>query len=136
MVSTVLERGLLAPVGHGLWTGILGGVLFMAARPGQLGLARSVVAAFLFVALLHALYDSSSGIGALIVGLLTDNASDWKVLLAGRIPVQMQSDLTLFAISATACLCFVSAVGVYAMSRLWRLATAPGASTAVLRGRG
>ncbi|MGI9097417.1 MAG: hypothetical protein ACR2H2_02800 [Solirubrobacteraceae bacterium] len=108
----------------------------MAARDGRLRLAPSVVAAYLFVALLHALYDSSSGVGALIVGLLTDNASHWKVLLAGRIPVQMESDLTLFAISSTACLCFVSVVGIYAMSRLWRLATAPGASTAVRRGRG
>jgi RsiW-degrading membrane proteinase PrsW (M82 family) len=126
MISTVLERGVLAPVGHGLWTGILGGVLFMAARHGRLRLAGSVVAAYLFVALLHALYDSSSGIGALIVGLFTDNAAHWKVLLAGRIPVQMESDLTLFTISSIACLCFVSAVGVYAMSRLWRLATAPG----------
>jgi RsiW-degrading membrane proteinase PrsW (M82 family) len=136
MVSTVLERGLLAPVGHGLWTGILGGVLFMAARDGRLRLAGSVVATYLFVALLHALFDSSSGIGALIVGLLTDNASHWKVLLAGRIPVQMDSDLTLFTISSIACLCFVSGVGVYAMSRLWRLATAPGASSAVRAGRG
>lgn len=136
MISTVLERGLLAPVGHGLWTGILGGVLFLAARDGRLRLARSVVATYLFVALLHALYDSSSGIGALIVGLLTDNASHWKVLLAGRIPVQMKSDLPLFSMSAIACLCFVSAVGIYAMSRLWRLAVAPDASSAVGRGRG
>jgi RsiW-degrading membrane proteinase PrsW (M82 family) len=127
MISTVLERGMLAPVGHGLWTGILGGVLFMAARDGRLRLAPSVVASYLFVASLHALYDCSSGIGALLVGLVTDNASHWKVLLAGRIPVQMESDLTLFAISAIACLCLVSAVGVCAMSRLWRLATAPGA---------
>jgi RsiW-degrading membrane proteinase PrsW (M82 family) len=124
MISTVLERGVLAPVGHGLWTGILGGVLFMAARDGRLRLAPSVVAAYLFVVLLHALYDSSSAIGALLVGLFTGNASHWKVLLAGRIPVQMESDLTLFAISAAACLCLVSAVGVHAMSRLWRLATA------------
>jgi ABC-type thiamin/hydroxymethylpyrimidine transport system permease subunit len=127
MISTVLERGFLAPVGHGLWTGILGGVLFMAAREGRLRLSRSVLAAYLFAALLHTLYDSSSGIGALLVGLATDNASHWKILLAGRIPVQMESDLTLLAISAAACLCLVSAVGVYAMSRLWRLATAPGA---------
>jgi RsiW-degrading membrane proteinase PrsW (M82 family) len=124
MIGTVLERGLLAPVGHGLWTGILGGVLFMSARHGRLRLSGSVVATYLFVALLHAVYDSSSGIGAFIVGLLTDNASHWKVLLAGRIPVQMESDLTLFTVSSIACLCVVSAVGVYAMSRLWRLATA------------
>jgi protease PrsW len=136
MISTVLERGLLAPVGHGLWTGILGGVLFAAASQGRLRLTRSVVAAYLFVALLHALYDSASGIGALVVGLLTDNASHWKVLLAGRIPVQMESDLTLFSLSAIACLGFVSAIGIYAMSRLWRLATAPSASAAVRRDRG
>jgi RsiW-degrading membrane proteinase PrsW (M82 family) len=136
MISTVLERGLLAPVGHGLWTGILGGVLFAAASQGRLRLTRSVVAAYLFVALLHALYDSASGIGALVVGLLTDNASHWKVLLAGRIPVQMESDLTLFSVSAIACLGFVSAIGMYAMSRLWRLATAPSGSAAVRRDRG
>jgi hypothetical protein len=96
----------------------------MSARHGRLRLSGSVVATYLFVALLHAVYDSSSGIGAFIVGLLTDNASHWKVLLAGRIPVQMESDLTLFTVSSIACLCVVSAVGVYAMSRLWRLATA------------
>jgi RsiW-degrading membrane proteinase PrsW (M82 family) len=124
MISTVLERGLLAPVGHGLWTGILGGVLFMAARDGRLRLAPSVVGAYLFVALLHALYDSSSGIGAAIVGLLTGNGAYWRVLLDGRIPVQMEDDLTLFTVSATACLVLVSAAGVAAMSRLWRLATA------------
>jgi RsiW-degrading membrane proteinase PrsW (M82 family) len=126
MVSTVLERGLLAPFGHGLWTGILGGVLFMAARGGRLRLAPSVLATYLFVALLHALYDSASGIGALVVGLLTDNASHWKVLLAGQIPVQMENDLTLFTVSSIACVCLVSLVGAYAMSRLWRLATGRG----------
>jgi RsiW-degrading membrane proteinase PrsW (M82 family) len=127
MIATVLERGLLAPIGHGLWTGILGGVLFMAARGGRLRLAPSVVSTYLFVALLHAFFDSSSGIGALGVGLLTDNASRWKVLLAGQIPVQMDSDLTLFAVSSIACVCLVSLVGIYVMSRLWRRATAPGA---------
>jgi RsiW-degrading membrane proteinase PrsW (M82 family) len=126
MVSTVLERGLLAPFAHGLWTGILGGVLFMAARRGRLRLAPSVLATYLFVALLHALYDSASGVGALVVGLLTDNTSHWKVLLAGQIPIQMENDLTLFTVSAIACICLVSLVGVYAMSRLWRLAIGRG----------
>jgi protease PrsW len=123
MIATVLERGLLAPVGHGLWTGMLGGVLFMAARQGRLRFAPVVVATYLFVALLHALYDFSSGVGALIVGLLTDHTSHWKVLLAGQIPAQMKNDVTLFAISSVACTGLVSLVGIYAMVRLWRLAT-------------
>jgi protease PrsW len=125
MIGTVIERGLLAPVGHGLWTGILGGVLFMAARRGRLRFAPSVAATYLFVALLHALYDSSNGVGAFIVGLLTDNASRWRVLLAGHIPEQMRNDVTLFAISSVACTAAVSAVGIYAMIRLWRRANAP-----------
>ena len=32
LVQTEMLRGLLAPVGHGLWTAILGGVLFAASR--------------------------------------------------------------------------------------------------------
>jgi catechol 2,3-dioxygenase-like lactoylglutathione lyase family enzyme len=35
-VFTELIRGILAPFGHGLWTGILGGVLFGGARAGRL----------------------------------------------------------------------------------------------------
>jgi RsiW-degrading membrane proteinase PrsW (M82 family) len=124
MIGTVLERGLLAPVGHGLWTGILGGVLFLAARDGRLRFTPGVAAAYLFVSLLHALYDSSSGVGAFIVGLLTDNTSRWKTLLSGEIPPQMKDDVTLFVIASIACTAVVSAVGIYAMLRLWRRASA------------
>jgi protease PrsW len=125
MISTVIERGLLAPLAHGLWTGILGGVLFRAAARGRLRLTPSVVAAYLFVAMLHALYDSASGIGALIVGLLTDNGTYWKLLLAGRIPAQMKNDLPLFTVVSLACIALVALVGICAMARLWRVAAAP-----------
>jgi hypothetical protein len=37
-------RGILAPVGHGLWTAILGGTLFaVAAGRGRLRLSRDVL---------------------------------------------------------------------------------------------
>jgi protease PrsW len=132
MIGTVVERGLLAPVGHGLWTGILGGVLFMSARRGRLRLAPAVVATYLFVALLHALFDSSSGVGALIVGLLTDNTSHWHALVTGEIPVEMKNDVTLFAISAMVCTGLVSLVGIYAMVHIWRLATRSGPTSGVV----
>jgi protease PrsW len=106
-----------------LW--LLGAVLFSAARQGRLRFAPVVAATYLFVALLHALYDSSSGIGALIVGLLSGDASYWRVLLAGQIPVQLANDLTLFTIASFACTCVVSLVGICAMRRLWRRATGP-----------
>jgi RsiW-degrading membrane proteinase PrsW (M82 family) len=34
LVATEVLRGVLTPVGHGVWTAILGGVLFRAPRPG------------------------------------------------------------------------------------------------------
>jgi hypothetical protein len=132
MIGTVVERGLLAPVGHGLWTGILGGVLFMSARHGRLRLAPAVVATYVFVALLHAFFDSSSGVGALIVGLLTDNTSHWHALVTGEIPVQMKNDVTLFALSAVVCTGLVSLVGIYAMVRIWRLARKAGPTSGVV----
>jgi RsiW-degrading membrane proteinase PrsW (M82 family) len=126
MVSTVIERGLLAPVAHGLWTGILGGVLFrVAATRGRLSFTSSVLAAYIFVAVLHAFYDSASGIAALLVGLLTGNGSYWNVLLAGKIPVQMEDDLTLFTLASLACIALGAIVGLSVMSRLWRAAEAP-----------
>ncbi|HYM51795.1 MAG TPA: PrsW family glutamic-type intramembrane protease [Candidatus Limnocylindrales bacterium] len=58
LVFTELFRGLLSPFGHGLWTAILGGVLFGEARGGRLRITRAVAATFLGVALLHAAWDT------------------------------------------------------------------------------
>jgi RsiW-degrading membrane proteinase PrsW (M82 family) len=123
MIGTVIQRGLLAPAGHGLWTGLLGGVLFMSARSGKLRITYAVVATYLLVALLHALYDSASGIGALLVALLTGQASHWQQLLMGHIPVQMEHDLTLFGVASGLWIGLVSVIGIRAMRRLWRVAT-------------
>jgi RsiW-degrading membrane proteinase PrsW (M82 family) len=67
VVFTELVRGLLAPFGHGLWSAILGGVIFHAARNGRMRPAWSVLVAFLGVSLLHAAYDSFGGITGYIV---------------------------------------------------------------------
>src|SRR5207302_6121483 len=56
VVVTELVRGVLAPFGHGLWTAILGGVIFHAARNGRLRLSLGVLVAFLGVSLLHAAF--------------------------------------------------------------------------------
>ncbi len=63
LVETEVLRGVLTPVGHGLWTAILGGVLFRgAARTGRLRLSGGLVGWYMVVALLDALWDSSRGI--------------------------------------------------------------------------
>src|SRR3954452_14586685 len=71
LVQTELLRGLLAPVGHGLWTAILGGVLFSASGREQVALTRRLLLASLGVSLLHALWDSMHSIALLLTLVLT-----------------------------------------------------------------
>ncbi|GAC1427036.1 MAG: hypothetical protein NVS4B1_25540 [Ktedonobacteraceae bacterium] len=56
IVSTVL-RGLLAPFGHGVWTAILGAVLFRQSTPRRFRLSGLVILTYLFVSVLHGLWD-------------------------------------------------------------------------------
>ena len=67
VVFTELVRGVLAPFGHGLWSAILGGVIFHAARQGHLRLTWSVLVAFLGVSLLHGAFDIFGSITGYIV---------------------------------------------------------------------
>lgn len=56
-IAATVMRGLLAPFGHGVWTAILGAVLFRASAPYDFRFSGPVVVAYLFVALLHGLWD-------------------------------------------------------------------------------
>ncbi len=57
-----LFRGVLAPVGHGTWTAILGGVVFRESRPQSFRITRAVLLAYLTVAALHGLWDGLPGV--------------------------------------------------------------------------
>jgi RsiW-degrading membrane proteinase PrsW (M82 family) len=67
VVFTELVRAVLAPFGHGMWSAILGGVIFHAARKGHMRLTLSVVVAYLGVAILHGAFDYLGGIAGYIV---------------------------------------------------------------------
>jgi RsiW-degrading membrane proteinase PrsW (M82 family) len=67
VVFTELVRGVLAPFGHGLWSAILGGVIFHAARGGHLRLTWGVVVAYFGVAILHGAFDAFGSIVTYIV---------------------------------------------------------------------
>ena len=67
LVETELVRAFLSPLGHILWTAILGAVLFgVAAKTGRLRWSWAIPVAFVGVALLHALWDSAGALGELI----------------------------------------------------------------------
>ena len=72
LLQTELLRAILAPVGHVLWTAILGAAIFGAAsRRNRFRPSFGILAAFVGVSLLHALWDSSGGLTALLAFLLT-----------------------------------------------------------------
>src|SRR3984893_2328247 len=132
LVFTELLRGILAPVGHGLWTGILGGVVFGASRNGHLRLTPGVIGTFILVSLLHGLWDSMRGIALLLATLLTATPVAMPgvgVVLLPPPPERLVSVMTTFEIGG---LVLVSLIGLVVLWRPWR--TAPSApATGVVR---
>jgi RsiW-degrading membrane proteinase PrsW (M82 family) len=56
-VVVTLLRGILSPVGHGTWTAILASVLFRESRGSHFRINFKVIGAYLFVSVLHGLWD-------------------------------------------------------------------------------
>jgi protease PrsW len=112
LVETEILRGVLTPVGHGLWTGIMGGVLFHAARNGRLRLSFGVVIWYLIVSGLHAFWDAAGGIAAVVVLVLTANSMQVQLLQLGRVPQPTQEQAFLFTVVTWAFLLLDAAVGV------------------------
>jgi RsiW-degrading membrane proteinase PrsW (M82 family) len=86
LLTTELVRGVLAPFGHGLWSAFLGGAIFAAAaRRGHLRVSWTVVGAYVLVSLLHAAFDSISGIvGYVVVTIVGLVPLVWMWRRAGR----------------------------------------------------
>ncbi|HEX2186212.1 MAG TPA: PrsW family glutamic-type intramembrane protease, partial [Chloroflexota bacterium] len=135
LVQTEVLRGLLAPVGHGLWTGIAGGVLFAAAGPaGRLRLTRAVAGAYLAVAALHALWDAMGGLAVFLTFLFTATPAQRLAVETGRLarlhPTELQT--VLYYLLYWGGLAVVSAVGLLWLRRVWRHEEPPApASTAM-----
>jgi S1-C subfamily serine protease/RsiW-degrading membrane proteinase PrsW (M82 family) len=126
LVETEVLRGILAPVGHGLWTAILGGTLFgVAARRGRLRLSRAVLGWYVLVALLHALWDASRGIAVWLTLLLTGTQVQWLLIQLGRAPAVTPTQVHLFVIFSWALLALDGLLGLLVLRRRWRRASTP-----------
>jgi protease PrsW len=125
LVETEVLRGLLTPLGHGLWTAILGGVLFRgAARTGRLRLTGALVGWYLLVALLHTLWDASRGIAVWLTLLLTATQVQWLLIQMGRVPQPTQAQVHLFTIVTGGLLLLDALLGVVVLRGRWRQALA------------
>jgi RsiW-degrading membrane proteinase PrsW (M82 family) len=85
VVKLLFVRGVLAPAGHGAWTGFAAAMLWRARlRPG----ARSKIAfavAFLTVVLLHAAWDAANTVTVqLLVGAASLALLGWRLQVATR----------------------------------------------------
>jgi RsiW-degrading membrane proteinase PrsW (M82 family) len=125
LVETEVLRGLLTPVGHGLWTAILGGVLFRtAAVGGRLRLSGALVGWYVVVAGLHALWDASRPIAVWLTLLLTASQVQWALIRMGRVPQPTQAQVHTFTMINWGLLLLDALVGVAILRGRWRQALA------------
>jgi RsiW-degrading membrane proteinase PrsW (M82 family) len=125
LVETEALRGILTPVGHGLWTAILGGALFAtAARRGRLRLSVSVLGWYAVAVLLHAAWDASQGIAVWLTLLFTGTPRQRLLIELGDVPHVSQTQVHLFTVLSWALLTMDGLVGLLILRGRWHRATA------------
>ncbi|WP_235510794.1 PrsW family intramembrane metalloprotease [Curtobacterium sp. Leaf261] len=117
LLQTEVIRAVLSPVGHVLWTAIIGAVVFGVAH----GRARFrwswiAVVAYVGVALLHGLWDSTSGIAELLARVFTGTVSSDVHTLPPATIRDIESLTTVLYVVGIA---LVSAIGVVVL--IWVL---------------
>jgi RsiW-degrading membrane proteinase PrsW (M82 family) len=126
LVETEALRGILTPVGHGLWTATVGGALFAtAARRGRPRLSVSVLRWYALVALLHALWDGSQGIAVWLTLVLTSTPS--LLIELGNVPNVTQAQVDLYTVLSWGLLVLNGLAGLLILRGRWHRATAGGA---------
>ncbi|OIH97862.1 PrsW family intramembrane metalloprotease [Curtobacterium sp. MCBA15_001] len=108
LLQTEVLRAILSPVGHVLWTAILGAVLFGVAhgRP-RFRWSWAVPVTYVVVSVLHGLYDSNSTISTLLAFLVT--GTPLEAAQNGTVPASIAGlATTLYLVG----LAIVSAIGV------------------------
>ena len=114
----------MAPVGHGLWTAIVGGTLFAAAaRRGRLRLTGGVVGVYLLVAVLHGLWDAAQPLAVWLTLLLTGTQVQWQLIRLGQVPAVTESQVHLFTVLNWGLLILDALIGLLVLRGRWRRAT-------------
>lgn len=117
LVQTELLRGLLAPVGHGLWTAILGGVLFSASGREHFALTGRLLFSYLGVSVLHALWDSMHSIALVLTLILTGTPYQVQLLSRGYQPDPTPAQTQLFTVLSWGGMILIALIGI-----VWLLA--------------
>ncbi|MBO0683206.1 MAG: PrsW family intramembrane metalloprotease [Candidatus Dormibacteraeota bacterium] len=122
LVETEILRGILAPVGHGLWTAIVGAVLFRgASRRGHLRITWGLVGVYLLVSVLHALWDSARGIALFLTLLLTATPQQVTQLQHGTVPRIAAAQVLFFDVLEFGGMVVDSLIAIGALVLLWQV---------------
>jgi RsiW-degrading membrane proteinase PrsW (M82 family) len=125
LIQTQLLRSVLSPVGHGLWTGILGGVLFSQSREGIFRYTKALLGTYLWVSILHGLWDSSNELAVVLTYLLTGTPWQLRLLSRGYVPSPTPEQVHLFTWFSIGGLAVVALLGLGTLAVTWRRYTMP-----------
>jgi protease PrsW len=116
MLSEEILRAVIAPFCHGVWTGLFGAALFAAHGRITLG----VVAVYLGVSLLHALWDAASTAGIVITVLASGTDEQRDALATWDLPTPSTLDAEwLYGLVEWGVMIVVALAGVLLLHRLW-----------------
>lgn len=116
MVSEEVLRAVIAPFGHGIWTGLFGAALFAARGRITLG----VIGTYLGVSLLHGLWDAGSTV-AIVTSVLANGTAEQRAELADwdlPAPASLEPPWVYGTVQWTVMI-VVAAVGVAWLRRRW-----------------
>lgn len=119
---TQVSRGLLMPVGHGLWTAMVAGALFAAARNGRLRLTWNVLGWLLIAIGLHMFWDMASGFSAMFAAWASGAPVIKEQFLSGRLTDPTFREGVYYALSLTLLLLLNAGIAVSLWVREWRKA--------------
>jgi RsiW-degrading membrane proteinase PrsW (M82 family) len=96
LLQTEVIRAVLAPVGHVLWTALLGAVLFgVAAGREKFKWSWAIIGAYVVASLLHGFWDSTSVIAAALAYLFTGTSP--QALEHGLVPPDATATVSALA---------------------------------------
>lgn len=113
LLQTEVLRAILAPVGHVLWTAVIGAVLFGAARGrDRFRFSIWIVVTYLGVSVLHGLWDSAGDISAVLALILNGRAIEELTTYGGLSPQTADAVGALVGILYIVVLAVVAAGGI------------------------
>jgi hypothetical protein len=110
-------------VGHGLWTAVLGGLLFLGAARGR-WLTWQLVIGYVWISFLHALWDSSHEVAVVLTFILTGTWEQVQLLRLGYLPPATPDQVTLFTVLSIGLLVIVALLGLLTLWATWYAARA------------